>query len=302
MLGEQGLIYIGDATFVSGARPDVEAGYPQLPAADRGGWGFMLLTNMLPDVPLGQATGGNGTFRLHAYAIDAGGQAADLGCEDHRGEQPHRRQAVRHDRYAGPGRHRVGHRLRELRLGARAGRRDSDRRLDDDGARRRRRRSATRPTTTTGRTSPSAFPGHANSNGAIAFFILDTTHADNGVHTISWVVTDNAGNTSGLGSRFFNVLNTSAATARQAAERAAMTAAVTRAGATTVSTDTVAALPVENTPIEVSRVAATDTTPQVVMPEWSGEIRLRSREAEPIAINLASEWDTLGGVYQGFLR
>ena len=80
-----------------------------------------------------------------------------------------------------------------------------------------------------------------------------------------------------------------------------MTAAVTRAGGVTVSAETLAALPVENAAVEVSRVAETDTTPQLVMPEWSGEIRLRSREAEPIAINLASEWDTLGGVYQGFL-
>ena len=119
----------------------------------------------------------------------------------------------------------------------------------------------------------SAFPGHANSNGAIAFFMLDTTTLTNGIHTISWVVTDNTGNTSGLGSRFFNVLNTSAATVRQAAERAAMTAAVTRAGGGTVSAETVAALPVENAGVEVSRVAETDTTPQMVMPEWSGEIR-----------------------------
>jgi len=147
----------------------------------------------------------------------------------------------------------------------------------------------------------SAFPGYANSQGPIAFFILDTTTLTNGMHSISWVVTDNTGNTSGLGSRFFNVLNTSAATVRQTAERAAMTAAVTRAGGVTVSAETLAALPVENAAVEVSRVAETDTTPQLVMPEWSGEIRLRSRQAEPIAINLASEWDTLGGVYQGFL-
>ncbi len=146
-----------------------------------------------------------------------------------------------------------------------------------------------------------AFPGHANSNGAIAFFILDTTTLTNGVHTMSWVVADNLGNTSGIGSRFFNVLNGSAATARQAAERAAMTAAVTRAGATAVSADTLAALPVENAAVEVARVAETDNTPQVVMPEWTGEIRVRSREAEPIAINLTGEWDVLGGVYQGFL-
>ena len=35
----------------------------------RTGWGFMVLTNMLPDH--GKAFGGNGPFKLHAYALDA---------------------------------------------------------------------------------------------------------------------------------------------------------------------------------------------------------------------------------------
>jgi hypothetical protein len=51
------------------------------------------------------------------------------------------------------------------------------------------------------------FPGLANSNGPIGFFYLDTTKLSNGLHTISWVVSDNGGRTDGIGSRYFSVLN-----------------------------------------------------------------------------------------------
>jgi hypothetical protein len=53
----------------------------------------------------------------------------------------------------------------------------------------------------------SLFPGHANSNGAVGFFYIDTTKLANGVHTISWTVFDNVGHGDGIGSRFFNVQN-----------------------------------------------------------------------------------------------
>ena len=51
------------------------------------------------------------------------------------------------------------------------------------------------------------FPGLNNTDGAIGFKILDTTLMDNGLHTISWAVTDSAGAIEGLGSRFFTVSN-----------------------------------------------------------------------------------------------
>jgi hypothetical protein len=53
----------------------------------------------------------------------------------------------------------------------------------------------------------SLFPGYANSSGAVGFFVFDSTTLTNGVHTISWSVTDNAGHTSGMGSRYFTVGN-----------------------------------------------------------------------------------------------
>jgi hypothetical protein len=58
-----------------------------------------------------------------------------------------------------------------------------------------------------------AFPGLANSDGAVGFTILDTTTLSNGLHMIVWTATDSAGVTSGLGSRFFRVSNSTAATA-----------------------------------------------------------------------------------------
>ena len=38
-IGADGLIYVGDAIFIDGARPDVETAYPAHPLNSRGGWG-----------------------------------------------------------------------------------------------------------------------------------------------------------------------------------------------------------------------------------------------------------------------
>ena len=65
-------IYIGDAVLIDGARPDVQAANPSMPLNTRGGWGYLLLTNFLPK-------GGNGTFTLHAYAIDLDGHTIEIG-------------------------------------------------------------------------------------------------------------------------------------------------------------------------------------------------------------------------------
>ncbi len=53
----------------------------------------------------------------------------------------------------------------------------------------------------------SLFPGYANSSGANAYYYLDTTKFSNGVHTVAWVAVDNAGNTDGIGSRYFYIRN-----------------------------------------------------------------------------------------------
>jgi hypothetical protein len=47
------------------------------------------------------------------------------------------------------------------------------------------------------------FPGYQNSAGAVGYFTFDTTAYENGLHTIAWSVTDSAGNTTGIGSRYW---------------------------------------------------------------------------------------------------
>ena len=56
-----GLVYIGDAVFVDGARPDVQAVYPSYPLTSRAGWGLQILTNELPNT--------NGTRELAMVCI-----------------------------------------------------------------------------------------------------------------------------------------------------------------------------------------------------------------------------------------
>lgn len=47
--------------------------------------------------------------------------------------------------------------------------------------------------------------------GPVGAYFLDTTKYPNGMHTISWVATDDAGAADGIGSRYFNILNTGTA-------------------------------------------------------------------------------------------
>src|SRR5207344_1342043 len=64
-----------------GARPDVEALNPSYPLAYRAGWGYLLLTNMLPHVtaPTNPGGGGQGPMTLFAYATDVEGNRVLLG-------------------------------------------------------------------------------------------------------------------------------------------------------------------------------------------------------------------------------
>jgi hypothetical protein len=52
-----------------------------------------------------------------------------------------------------------------------------------------------------------AFPGYANSSGAVGYFYINTTQYEDGVHTIGWIVEDSAGYADGIGSRFFTIVN-----------------------------------------------------------------------------------------------
>ena len=72
-IGSDGLVYIGDAGFVAGARTDIENLYANYPLSNRAAWGYMLNTYALPGA-------GNGKFVLHAVAFDQEGNRIELGA------------------------------------------------------------------------------------------------------------------------------------------------------------------------------------------------------------------------------
>src|SRR5205085_6153904 len=70
-----GKIFISNATFVDGARPDVEAQFGSYPRSYRAGWGYLMLT-------WGLWNQGNGPFTLHAFAFDKEGNIANIGTKN----------------------------------------------------------------------------------------------------------------------------------------------------------------------------------------------------------------------------
>ena len=194
-----GDVFIGDATFVDGARPDVQAMYSSYPNASRAGWGLQVLTNMLPG-------GGNGTFTLRVYADDLEGQRTLLGTRtitcanatsllpfgtiDTPGQGATLSGTVASFGWALTPKPAVipfdGSTIDVLIDGVVVG----------------------HPTYGFARPDvDSAFPGYANTGHAVGYFSIDTTRLSNGVHTIAWVVHDSLGSTQGIGSRFFTVAN-----------------------------------------------------------------------------------------------
>jgi hypothetical protein len=73
------VVEVGDAAFLAGARPDVEAAFSTFPQNNRAGWGYLMLTSMLPQVTTQQQYGGQGPLTLYAIATDVEGNKRLLG-------------------------------------------------------------------------------------------------------------------------------------------------------------------------------------------------------------------------------
>jgi Leucine-rich repeat (LRR) protein len=197
---ENNLVFIGDAIFVEGARPDVEAAYPGYPENDRAGWGYMMLTNFLPN-------GGNGTYVLHAIATDRYGRTTTLGTKTIIVDNAHAVKPfgaidtpIQGGKASGSSFINWGWALTP-----------SPNKIPNDGS------SINvwidgvnigHPTYNIYRSDiASLFPDYANSNGAVGYFYLNTRKYPDGLHTIQWTAVDNAGNIDGIGSRYFTVEN-----------------------------------------------------------------------------------------------
>jgi hypothetical protein len=201
------LIFIGTAVFVAGARPDVAALFPSYPYQNRAGWGYQMLTNFLPNAS-GSGAPGNGTYKLHAIAFNKAGLQLDLGTKTITVDNAHATKPfgtidtpTQGGTISGTDSVNFG-----WALTPQPGMIPNDGSTITvviDGA------PVGHPTYNQFRSDiASLFPGYKNSMGAVGFFHLNTTTLANGVHTISWNVFDDLGHGEGLGSRYFNVLNT----------------------------------------------------------------------------------------------
>ncbi|MFC2161647.1 hypothetical protein ACFLRX_08355 [Acidobacteriota bacterium] len=199
-IGADGLVYIGDALFVEGSRPDVEQLYSSYPMSNRAGWGYMLLTFGLPNQ-------GNGTYVLHAFAYDIEGNRVWLGQKTIYSDNAN--SVIPFGTIDTPVQGGIVSGTQYVNFGWGLTPQPKTIPVDGstiwvwvDGV------ALGHPVYNIYRTDiATSFPGYANSDGAIGYFHLDTTSLADGMHTISWTITDNAGITGGIGSRFFTVVN-----------------------------------------------------------------------------------------------
>jgi hypothetical protein len=201
------LVFIGTATFVAGARLDVAKQFPNFPLQFRAGWGYQMLTNVLPNSS-GAGAPGNGTYKLHAIAFDTSGLQTELGTKTITVDNAHATKPfgtidtpAQGGTISGADSVNFGWALTPQP--AMIPTDGSTITVVIDGV------LVGHPTYNQLRSDiASMFPNYKNSGGAVGFFHIDTTMLANGVHTISWNVFDDQGRGEGLGSRYFNVLNT----------------------------------------------------------------------------------------------
>lgn len=202
---DTGLEYIAQARFVEGARPDVAAVYPQYPNSHKAGWSLSLPTNLLP-------YGGNTSYNLHAVAVDNEGNYTLLGihtihCDNANAVKPF---GIFDTPAHGEVVSGVSYVNRGWALTPQPNYIPTDGstiRVYIDGI------NAGHPAYNIYRADiASSLWGYANSNGAGGTFDIDTTLYTDGIHTIQWVVTDSAGNTDSIGSRYILIQNGPAVT------------------------------------------------------------------------------------------
>jgi YVTN family beta-propeller protein len=201
------LIFIGTAVFSADARPDVQAMFPAYPYSYRAGWGYQMLTNFLPNAS-GSGASGNGAYKLHAIAFNKAGSQLDLGTRTIVVDNAHA--AKPFGTLDTPGQGGTISGADSVNFGwaltptpANIATDGSTITVVIDGV------PVGHPVYNNFRSDiANLFPGYANSMGAVGFYHVNTTTLANGVHTISWNVFDNLVRGEGLGSRYFNVVNT----------------------------------------------------------------------------------------------
>jgi hypothetical protein len=206
-----GKVFIANATFVDGARPDVEALNPNTPFASRAGWGYLMLT-------WGLWNQGNGTYTFYAFGVDQEGTTATIGTKtvvisNNTATKPFGSidtPAIGGDA-SGPN---FGWGLTPKVNGV------ATCKIQPSGVQYSIDSGPLQPVVY-GDVRPDiagGFAGFSNTAAAGGHAIIDWTALTNGPHTIAWLITDDCNRADGVGSRFFNVTTgTSAIAASQPA-------------------------------------------------------------------------------------
>jgi hypothetical protein len=275
-------VFIGDVVFVEGARPDVEQAYPTYPNNHKAGWGYMLLTNFLPN-------NGNGTFTLHAIATDMEGHQVTLGTKtiivDNANavkpfgaiDTPEQGGTASGSNYLNWG----------WVLTPQPNMIPTDGTTIDvwvDGVK------LGHPTYNIYRSDiANFFPGYANSNGAVGYFNIDTTAYSNGVHSIYWTAVDNGGNKDGIGSRYFIIQNTGNS----------RVSSVNLERTVIPGIKDLLDIPISyGEPVKFIRGYASDYLTRDVYPDSAGNVHIQCKELERIEIRMTQT----GVDIEGFMK
>ena len=284
---EQGksLVYIDEAIFIEGARPDVEQAYLHFPFNYRAGWGYMLLTNFLPNQ-------GNGTFTFHALAKDTEGNQTTVGtrtitCDNAHAVKPFgtidipgQGGTISGKSYANwgwvltPQPNHIptdGSTINVWIDGVNQGHPKYNIYREDIA---------------------SLFPGYLNSSGATGYAYLNTTAFANGLHTLQWTAEDSAGNKDGIGSRYIYILNDGNSS------RSYGMAGITqhRNKQPIVTTDNLVEIPIDpNTSLGIKKGFRDNENPQPLYPNEKGIFYIASEELERLEIRFPGDSREING-------
>jgi len=283
------VVYVGDGSVVAGARPDVEAGFPNYSATNTAGWGIQILTTMLPRMQGAFApNGGQGAVTFYVVATDLEGNrvllsraytdtvrtptsitmdndaiAKPFGTLDTPAEGATVSGMVANSGWAlTPDTNTTGGDGDDILIPTNG----SSMVVFVDGApvstvTYNQCRVGTNPTpagefcvddiasifgnptpqeTGTPRfTNPTRHRNLDAGSGAIGSYVMDVSGLTSGLHTLAWSVTDSANRVEGIGSRYFNVLNSGDAPADAPAARVASRGAAADVQARWVDSDDV---------------------------------------------------------------
>ena len=194
----QGRVFIGDASFVEGARPDVEAAVVA-PMNYRAGWGYLMLTR-------GLVWDGQGSFKLYALATDKEGNTVTIGSKTISINNATSTKPFGSIDTPGQGATisgTYGNTGWVLTPNSGATIPAAGVQVAIDGV-----FLPGVPSVSARADITAGFPGFNTTQAGRGLFI-DTTQYANGTHTIGWFVTDSIMQADGVGSRFFKIQNAS---------------------------------------------------------------------------------------------